>query len=393
MLNSIYIGLTGLSSYSRGLQTISNNVANLNTPGFKTSTLRFGDLFYTGGEQGRMSAEGVQYGTGVNVGGSTVNFRQGDMRNTGGDLDFAIQGRGLLVLMDGANRLYARTGQFGVDAEGFVAERQLGFRLGVLGANGQLQALGIDGKRTSAPQGTTRVSFADNLSATAQQHVISGIEVYDSNGGKHTWIVRLDNTTATTPGRWAVKVENASGGVIKEGEIVFNGSLLAPDKNKVTVNLAPAGAAASVVELDFSGSVTGFSAGTFSSLRVGSKDGYGAGELTRVVLDDGQLKMEYSNGQSELAGHVALADFEDLQALEQRGDGLFEIAADAQPRLMRQGEGGLGTLRAQSLEASNVDLSSEFGQLILFQRGYQASSQVIGVANEMLQQLFELRGR
>lgn len=401
MLESIYIGLTGLSSYSRGLQTISNNVANLNTPGFKTAGLRFGDLFYTGaGSPGLLgSGNGAQFGAGVTYTQSLINFRQGDIRRSDGELDVAIQGRGLLVMLPGkdspvSGRLYARTGQFGLDSEGFIAERTLGFRLGILTAGGALQPFSVEGKRTNAPKATTEVKLADNLSATATEHVISGIEVFDANGGKHTWTIRFANTFNTTAGRWAVTVEDEKGAKIKEGEIVFNGSTLVAGKDKITVDFAPSGAAASSVVLNFSSGVTGFSAGTFSSLRVQTKDGYGAGELTRVFLDsDGQIKLEYSNGQSEKIGYVALADFEDLQMLVQRGDGLFEVDEAVQPNIARQGESGLGTLRGQSLEASNVDLSQEFGQLILYQRGYQASSQVISVANEMIQQLFELRGR
>ena len=150
MLESIYIGLTGLNSYSRGLQSISNNVANLNTPGFKTSGLRFGDLFYTGtGVPGLLgSGGGVQFGAGVTYSQSLINFRQGDIRRSDGELDLAIQGRGLLMMLPGKDspvqgRLYARTGQFGLDSEGYIAERTLGFRLGILTSAGSLQAFSV----------------------------------------------------------------------------------------------------------------------------------------------------------------------------------------------------------------------------------------------------------
>jgi flagellar hook protein FlgE len=396
MLESIFIGLTGLNSYSRGLQMISNNVANLNTPGFKSSSLRFGDLFYRGTTpSGLLGSTGaMQFGTGVGLSGSTLNFRQGDLRSSGGDLDLAIQGRGFLVLMDGNRKVYVRTGQLALDKDGYIADSALGFRLGVLSAGGGLQTVSINGQRTNPPKSTSEIKFADNLSATATEHVISGVEVYDSNGGKHTWTIRFTNTFSTTAGRWAVTVEDEKGVKIKEGEIVFNGSTIVADKSKITIDFAPAGATASKVVLDFGTGVTGFSAGTFSSLNVKSKDGYGVGDLTRVLIDtDGQIKLEYSNGQSTKIGYVALADFEDLQGLTQRGDGVFEVTSGELPQLLRQGEGGMGTIKSQSVEASNVDLSQEFGQLILYQRGYQASSQVISVANEMIQQLFELRGR
>ena len=153
MLESIFIGLTGLNSYSRGLQMISNNVANLNTPGFKSSSLRFGDLFYRGTTpSGLLGSTGaMQFGTGVGLSGSTLNFRQGDLRSSGGDLDLAIQGRGFLVLMDGNRKVYVRTGQLALDKDGYIADSALGFRLGVLSA-GQPQHIGLVGVAADGDQ-------------------------------------------------------------------------------------------------------------------------------------------------------------------------------------------------------------------------------------------------
>lgn len=394
MLESIYIGLTGLNSYSRGLQTISNNVANLNTPGFKTSTLRFADLFYSARGAGSSQSASSQFGTGVTYAQASVNFRQGDLRTSSGDLDLAIEGRGFLMLLNDGDALYTRGGQFGIDSDGFISELNLGSNLGVLSPTGVVSPFNINAKRVNAPKPTAEIKFTDNLSATAQEHVVSGIEVIDSNGGSHTWTVRFTSAFATAPGRWTVVVEDEAGEKISEGEIEFTGSTPTPGKDKISVSLTPATGAATTVTLDFSSGVTGFSGGTSSSLRMDTKDGYALGQLTRVSVDEeGQLKLEYSNGETEQVGSIALADFEDLQSLRQTGDGLFENVSGAEARVSAQGQAGVGTLKGQSIEASNVDLSQEFGQLILYQRGYQASSQVISVANEMIQQLFELRGR
>jgi flagellar hook protein FlgE len=394
MLESIYIGLTGLNTNSRGLQTISNNVANLNTPGFKSSTLRFTDLFYSR-PAGTTATPGTpQFGSGVTYAQTTVNFRQGEIRSSSQDLDVAIEGRGFLALLDGDETLYSRTGQFVIDGDGYLTESNVILRLGVLTSAGLLQAFNVNDRRVNPPKATKEVKFVDNLSATGSEHVIQDVEVFDSNGGAHRWTIRFKNDFANTAGRWAVTVEDEAANKVAEGEVVFNGSVPVAGKDKITVELKPAVGATTSVLLDFSAGVTGFSAGTTSSLRVESADGYGAGQLSRISIDDaGRLKLEYSNGQTEESDHVALVDFEDLQALRQRGDGLFENTATAEPRVGRQGDFGLGEVRGQSLEASNVDLSQEFGQLILYQRGYQASSQVISVANEMIQQLFELRGR
>ena len=395
MIESIYIGLTGLNTNSRGLQTISNNVANLNTPGFKSSSLRFADLFYSGGGSGPMEIPGSpQFGTGVTYTQTTINFRQGEIRTSSQDLDIAIEGRGFLALLNGEETVYTRTGQFAIDADGNLSETNLGLKLATLTSLGVLQPFNINDRRVNPPKATKEVKFVDNLSSTAEEHVISDVEVFDTNGGSHTWTIRFKNDFAATAGRWAVTVEDEDGKKIAESEIVFNGSALVPGKDKISVDLKPVSGPASTVLLDFSSGVTGFSSGTSSSLRVQSKDGYGLGQLSRISIDEeGRIKLEYSNGQSEASDYIALVDFEDLQALRQRGDGLFEDTSFREPRIARQGEFGLGTVLGQSIEASNVDLSQEFGQLILYQRGYQASSQVISVANEMIQQLFDLRGR
>lgn len=394
MMESIYIGLTGLNSYSRGLQTVSNNVANLNAAGFKSSTLRFTDLFYTGGGLAPLAGSGsLQFGTGVTYTQSSVNFTQGEIRATSQDLDIAIEGRGFLALLNGDEMAYARTGQFVIDSDGYIAEANLGLRLGVLTSAGVVQAFNVNDRRINLPKSTKEVKFTDNLSSSGQEHVIPDIEVFDSIGGSHRWTLRFKNDFANTAGRWAVTVEDEEGKVLQEGELVFNGSVLVPGKDKITVDLKPANGETSSVLLDFGAGVTGFSSGTSSTLRVESKDGYGPGQLTRVFInDEGQLQLEYSNGQTDKADHIALVDFEDLQALEQRGDGLFENTSLKQPRIGRQGDAAFGSVKGQSIEASNVDLSQEFGQLILYQRGYQASSQVISVANEMIQQLFDIRG-
>jgi flagellar hook protein FlgE len=393
MLESIYIGMTGLNSYSRGLQSISNNVANLNTPGFKSSSLQFADLFYIGRELGGPANGDARFGMGVTYTNSTLNFRQGELRTSSGDLDLAILGRGFLTLIKDGTTLYARTGQFSFDTDGYLVETNLNRQLGLLTPSGALQAFNISDKRTNPPKATTEVKFIDNLSATATEHVLTA-DVFDANGGAQKLTIRFTNAFATTVGKWTVVVEDDAGNKLAEGELQFNGSTPVPGQDKISVDIKSATGVTSTVVLDFSSGVTGFSSGTSSSLRIESTDGYAVGELTSVVVDeDGQLKLEYSNAQSETVGYIAIADFADLQGLTQNGNGLFEPAAGAQPRIGRQGDGGLGEVKGASFEASNVDLSQEFGQLILYQRGYQASSQVISVANEMIQQLFELRSR
>lgn len=398
MLGAIYIGLSGMNAYSKGLQTISNNVANLNTAGFKTTSVTFADLSSQGGSGLSFSdmADDTQSGSGVRIGNSLIDFRQGDLRQSESDLDLAIKGSGFLVLLDDDKTYYARTGQFVVDKDGYISEQGTGYHLGVLDSDGRPAALNIDGKRTSAPAATTKIVFADNLSSSANQATVADIAVFDSRGGKQVW-----TATFTKPqdsgalNEWTVTVKDANGETIGSSTLKFIGSTVDPSTAQLTVTDNPDGADPLSVTLDFSTGVTSFSSGTSSTLRAASVDGNGVGALTTVTVDEqGRIKLSYSNEKTDLLGAVALADFRDPQQLERVGDGLYQNrGGGGQMRLLSSGTDGIGTLQSKQIEASNVDLSAEFGDLILIQRGFQAASQVVSVSNDMIQQLFGIRGQ
>jgi flagellar hook protein FlgE len=395
MIGAIYIGLSGMDAYSRGLQQISNNVANLNTAGFKTSSLQFSDLFYNGSTSSDMmpTPGGGQYGTGVSFAGSMVNYSQGDIRSSTGNLDMAIQGRGFLVLLDGTQQLYTRTGQFWIDKDGFIIEQQSGHKLALIDSNGNVSAMSIAAKHASPPKPTTKIVFADNLSSGATDFSIPNIQVFDSVGKTHTWTLQFHSEAATMPGKWTVTVKDENDLQVDQETLQFIGSIADPTANTLTINFTPSGAAAQSVVLDFSQNVTSYAGGT-STLSVASKDGYALGALTDVtVTDKGEIQIAYSNGQTDKIGSVALADFQDLQSLKQQAGGLFKNETGTLPRILASEQNGVGKIVGKSTEASNVDLSQEFGELILVQRGYQASSQVVSIANDMIQQLFAIRNQ
>jgi flagellar hook protein FlgE len=396
MLGAIYVGLSGMNAYSRGLQTISNNVANLNSPGYKATATNFSDVFSYGGGGGQTFFSGLggsQAGNGVRFTEARVDFGQGDLRQSEGDLDLAIQGSGFLVLLKDGNTYYSRTGQFIVDKEGFVSQAGTGYRLGVLDGTGRAVALNLDTKRTSAPIATSNIRFADNLSSSATTATITDIAVFDSLGGKQTWQAKFDKVTGAT-GEWTVTVTDQTGTEVGIQALKFSGSSVAPATNKLTFTKTVADANPLSVVLDFSSGVTSFSAGTTSTLRAASADGNGVGALTTVTLDElGQVKLSYSNSKTELQGFVALADFRDPQQLRRLSGGLFENSGNGPMRVISSGTEGIGRLLAKQSEASNVDLSQQFGDLILIQRGFQASSQVVSITNDMIQQLFGIRGQ
>lgn len=396
MLGAIYTGLSGLNAFSQGLQTISNNVANLNTLGYKATTASFTDVYSYGGGGLTFFSGGndAKAGSGVRFGAAQIDFSQGDLKQSDGDLDLAIQGGGFLVLLNDDKTYYTRTGQFAVDKDGFISlQSDKAYRLGVIDSASRTTALNVDAKRTYAPKATTAIKFADNLSSSATTASAADLAIYDSAGGKQTWTVKFDKVTGAT-NDWTVTVTDQSGNVMGTSTLKFLGSTVDPATAKLTISTTPTGAAPLEVALDFSSGVTSFSGGSTSTLRAASVDGNGVGALTKVGTDTtGHIQLTYSNDKTETLGLVALADFRDPQQLRRVTGGMFVNDHNAPTRVVGSEIEGMGRLLSKQQEASNIDLSQQFGDLILIQRGFQASSQVVSVTNDMIQQLFGIRGQ
>lgn len=399
MLGAIYTALSGLNAHSKALQTISNNVSNINTLGYKGTTVTFEDAF-SGGSDGSgfsLGSNSDESGTGVKLASDRVDFHEGDLRQTGNPLDLAIQGSGFLALLSGNDVLYARTGQFKVDDKGFIVDQVTGDKLAMLGSGNQLSAIDISSKRTDPPVASTIVKFSGHLSPTATSDTMLTASVFDSIGNKHDWTIKFSiDSKDPTKNTWNVTVTDESGAEIGSGTLKFipGTGTVDPTTATLTVSATPVGAAPLSVKLDFSSGVDNFSFGSISNLTVASVDGNAPGSLSTVTVDqDGNVKLTYSNGKDAVVGPVAIAAFRDPQQLQRTNNGLFTATDTTQRRLVHSGADGAGTLLSGQVEASNVNLSDEFGELILVQRGFQASSQVISVANDMIQQLFAIKGQ
>ena len=395
MFESIHIGMTGLDSYSKGLNVISNNVANLNTTGFKGSQMQFADLFYKSSDAGLGSGseQQQQIGTGVGTGGTVLNFQQGEARTTGNDLDVLIDGPGLFVLRQDGNTTFTRAGQFEFDKEGFLVDRVSGARVASL-SGGALGDFSLTGLRANPPKATGSVQFRGNLSSGDQQHQVQNLIVYDALGTPATLRITFDNRNTVTPGAWDVTVFNAEGTQVGSGQIRMANGKPQAGFDAVQITLTPKDGQEVSVKLDFSTEVTSFPAGVDSTLALGLQDGYAAGSLVKASFDDdGWFVTTYSNGQTEKHGRLALAWFNNTDVLEQIGNNQYANKYGQTPNLGAPGEGEFGKVKARSLESSNVDLSQQFGEMIITQRGYQASSQVLTTANEMIQQLLDMRGK
>lgn len=393
MLDSIYIGMTGLDSFSKGIKLIGDNTANMNTPGYKGSTLQFGNL--VGGYADPGAAQGDQNGSGVSTFGTYLNLKAGELRQTSNAMDMAVDGNGLFVLKtkDGALR-YTRAGQFDFDQEGHLINRNDQARVQAFDADGQLLDMALGNLRLNPPAASKRVSFKGNLSSSATDQTLSNVNVLDAQGGSHSLTVKLTSKSPDKIGYWNVSVLDGTT-QIGTGELGFKDGSPIPASAKFDVSYTPSGQAqAQTLTLDFSTEVTSFASGNLSTLAFSSQDGYQAGTLSNATVDaTGTLALTYSNGQTAKGNQLALMRFESPTSVKQTGDNYFEDAGVGGLTLGRAKEGAFGGVRAGYIEMSNVDLSREFSDLIIMQRGYQASSQIVSTANEMIQQLFAMRGK
>lgn len=396
MLESIYVGMTGLLGYSRGLRVIANNTANINTPGFKSSSLQFADMFYTGGNLagGNASQNRDQVGFGLNTTGTAMSFKQGELRQTGNNLDMAVDGQGLFVLQDAEGKItYTRAGQFKFDDNGVLVSRANGEKVMGMDDGGTLAEISLAGQMLNQGRPTSRIKFAGNLSNTLKdQTAVGTVRVVDAGGIVHTLTAKFVTTEATTSGT-TMRVDLLDGAaVVGSGSMFFIGGKPTPQTSVMNVTYVPTGQPPMTLALDFSTDVVLFAGDV--TLKMDSQDGLGPGTLTGTAFDaNGVLRLSYSNGQTVKGTSLALARFDSPDAVAALGNNQFEMVNKNAWHYGKASEGAFGSVRAGQIEISNVDLSQEFSDLVIMQRGYQASSQVISTANEMLQQLFSMKSK
>jgi flagellar hook protein FlgE len=385
MIDSIYVAMSGLHGYEQGLRTISNNTANINTPGFKSSSQQFADM--VGGNSGAVG----QPGYGLNNLGTTLNFREGQLQGTGNDLDVAIDGQGLFSLRatDG-RQYYSRAGQFKFDTNGALVSNTTDKAVLGFDATGALTPISIAGLKLNAAKATGTITFSGNLSSTATTFTVAGITVHDAAGTPYTLTAKLD-AVAGAPNTWTVTVLDGTTAV-GTGTIAFISGRPDPAKSQVAITFTPTGQAPVPLTLDFSGEVTSSGTSATSTLSMASQDGYGPGGLTKATFDEaGVLVLTYSNGQTVKGPRLALGRFNSVDDIESVGNNEFEIKDGRGWQSGAAGDAGFGVVRAGMVEMSNVDLSQQFSELVIMQRGYQASAQIVSTANDMLNELFSMR--
>lgn len=391
MIDAIYIAETGLQGFEQGLRAIAHDTANLNTPGFKGQSTMFADLFYS---PGMFTSSGGfhfgSYGNGLASLGTAINFQKGELQNTGNPLDLAIDGQGFFTLQDSNGAIhYTQDGQFKFNSDGVLVSSITGEQVMALDATGKLVPVTLTGLQTSPASATTTITFGGNLSSTATSDTISNVTVIDAAGTSHTLTATLA-PVAGSPGSWTVTLKDGTT-TVGTGTIVFQNGVPVAGSDKISLSYTPANGSPVPLTLDFSTNVTSFDSGSTSSLAITKQDGYGVGTLTQASFDaTGTLVLTYSNGQTVKNKQLALSQFRSEDDAESIGNNEFASKGSGLWQVGVAGKGIFGSVRSGQLEMSNVDLSQEFSNLVIMQRGYQACSQVVSTANDMLSTLFNM---
>ncbi|TDN42856.1 flagellar hook protein FlgE [Curtobacterium flaccumfaciens] len=390
MLRSLYSGISGLRSHQQMLDVTGNNIANVNTVGFKSSSTVFQDTLsqMTQGAGGPQTGIGgtnpAQIGLGVQVAGVSTNFAQGSAQATGKATDLMISGDGFFVTRLGNDTVYSRAGAFDFDADGRLVSADgkivQGYPAtnGVVNENGQLGDVVLPLDAAAPAVRTTTAGVTGNLpSETAVGAVITrDATVYDASGAKHTMSLAYTRTAAG----WDVEATDGQG-TKATSSLAFGADGKLTAGGTVTVgNIA----------VDMT-QLTGFA--TLNTASIASQNGSSAGSLQGYSISkDGTVVGTFSNGASLAIGRIALATFANPAGLEKTGASGYRATANSgNASVGAPGSPGVGQLASGTLEMSNVDLSQEFTNLIVAQRGFQANARIITTSDEVLQELTNLK--
>ncbi|MEN1941518.1 flagellar hook protein FlgE [Luteimonas sp. MJ246] len=405
---SFLIPLSGMNAASADLNITSNNIANANSTGFKSSRGEFGDVFAVSGYG--LSSNTI--GAGTRLQRVAQQFGQGNVDYTGKSLDMALSGQGFFTLSGGAGLSYSRAGNFGADREGFVVN-PAGQRLQVFLPNAG--GNGFDAGRMgdlrlatgdSPPRATGQVDLGVNLpgNATAPtaapfdandpesyNHTTS-VTVYDSLGAPHSQSMYFIKTA--NPNEWLVQtqIDGVDVGGPQALQYSDSGTLLSPANGEIALpaHAPPGGAAPMAISLELDGSTQYGDRFGVSAL---VQDGHATGRLSSIeVSAEGVISARYSNGESSPLGQVALTDFANPQGLQPTGDnGWAETHASGQALRGPAGTAEFGLVQGGALEASNVNLTEQLVNMITAQRNFQANAQMIQAQDQLTQTVINIR--
>lgn len=419
MGTAIYTGVTGLLAHQRRLDVVANNIANVNTTGYRGARMLFQDLF-SQTLQGARAPVGslggsnpVQVGLGVRIGSIDTNFNQGSLVTTGVASDLAIQGAGFFVLSDGAASYFTRDGSFTLNGDGELIDpatelKVQGYRAnsqGEIDTNTQPMDLIVPVGGQAIVRATETVQLTGNLSSEADPTipttVVRNVRVYDSLGAARDISVTFTKDAAVNLWTWSATYDNGTNvvtlGTSAPAEIQFDtdGIVASGGAGTITLTAAdlgnPPGQPADpfTFNIDFNG-ITQLSGN--SDVTVFNQDGFPRGVLESFNIgEDGTINGVFTNGLTRVIGQVALANFSNVGGLMRVGSNLFrDTPASGTAQVGLPEQGGRGSVSGGVLEGSNVDLGTEFSSMIITQRGFQANARTITASDTLLQETVNL---
>jgi len=408
MFTAFSTALSALNADATAIDIVGNNLANLNTTGFKASTAEFHDLI---SQQLGIPMASTEVGLGVAGAQSVRQYTQGAIQQTTGAFDSAIQGDGFFMVRDQNNQmLYTRAGNFTLDPSGHLVTATGQFvqgwsaNAGVLNLGGPVGDITIPVNGVVPGDPTTSMSMTVNLNAGAaigsDSNYSAPIQVVDSLGATHTLTVSFTKTAANA-WSYTVTIPDAdlttpSATPLATGSLSFNahGQLTSPAAGSpVAIHID--GLANGAANMNVSWNLFNGSSSIVTQLQQASgvsgttQDGTTGGQITKVGMADGGIIVaQYSNGQQVTVGQLALASIQNPSSLVAVGDNNLQASATTAPAAVGPaGTGGRGTIQAGALESSTVDIATEFTNLITLQRSYQAASRVITTTDQMTQDL------
>ncbi|MBI3813964.1 MAG: flagellar hook protein FlgE [Nitrospinae bacterium] len=407
--SSLFSGVSGLMSYGQAMDVIGDNIANVNTVGFKGSKSVFADILSHSVSNGSAT---LQIGRGSMLQNVNLSFAQGSFETTGNATDMAVQGTGFFIVNQGTERYYTRAGQFTLNSASKLANPNglvvQGYQLDTNGvARGSLGDIDLSGVQ-SQPKASTYFRLGSNLNANASSGTVfqSAVNLYSSLGQLVTLTISFTKQTgnnwnysmaATTTGAASGSI-TVTGGT---GTVGFStsGQLTSPTTNPAITITGVSGASPISVTWNLINSSTGSTYGDMTGYAANSvtnslsQDGYATGTLKALSVDqDGIVSGLFSNGQTQKLRQIGLSNFSSPWGLTRTGNSLFaESATSGQPVLGLARAGGFGSIAGSSLEQSNIDLGTEFVTMIQTQRGYQANSRIITTADEMMTEAVNLK--
>lgn len=382
MFQSFFNGLSGMFNFSQSLDNVSNNIANMNTPGFRGT-----DNFFRS-----VNGSGNQ-GLGTSLDGTSQRLTMGEIRQTGNETDLALTGKGFFVLRNDSGEIfYTRAGQFGFNEDNILVDSSTQMAVMGITSADNLESIDISDFRILPPLATTDVSFSGNLSSTDSDHQISNVLVFDALGETHALTIDFTNVPTST-NAWAVAILDEDDNSLGGDEISFDlTGAPAAGGNSFSIDVT-FGGETQTIEFNFGepGSFNGTTqfSSSDSSLGVSDISGNGILGLTGVEFSrEGVIQFTYSNGETREGGQVAIAAFNNEALLEVDTGSLYRANSNILPDYSRAGDEGLGNIQGGSIELSNIDLTQEFADILIIQRGYQASSRVMSVSNELIEELY-----